>query len=389
MMHGSAIFAGHQQHTQNKGLQITMFKLLTKKRKKRLIISAAVVIFVFAVVAFIASLVEDDPLKDLPPYSYSEGRNDMGYWDGVIALNYVELFEYDGLPIPDYVHVITEDQLDYEIALHFEELPPFERHIKNRNVKEGDIISVDYTGTASDSNDINMNNVKGEAILIGQTGYINCESLIGYKPGETVKVVKTYPHEYEFEPDWSNREITWSITINYIIEHRDIEDDDIEELFFDSHGWTTVKEMREALYEFLRFESIDNYIVRYFEEEVTVTTVPPQFMELIESQMIVDYKHAAKNNGMTYEAYLADMMFDNEEAMIEHHRKANTITAKTHLIAQAIAEDMELKITDDDIRAYYGERYYELEKTHGIPYMAQRTMYDIIIKYIIENAVYL
>ena len=56
-----------------------------------------------------------DDESNRQPYSYSAGRDDNGYWVGVTALDYVEMFEYKGMELPFYVHTVTD--MDIDIAI--------------------------------------------------------------------------------------------------------------------------------------------------------------------------------------------------------------------------------------------------------------------------------
>lgn len=71
--------------------------------------------------------------------------------------------------------------------------------VKDREVKDGDSVNIDYVGSI-DGEEFDGGNTNGEGttVTIGQTEYIDdfLEQLIGHKPGETFDVNVTFPEDY-------------------------------------------------------------------------------------------------------------------------------------------------------------------------------------------------
>ena len=57
--------------------------------------------------------IEESPFDK--PFHFSESLDENGFWIGVRALDYVELFDYKALHIPAQVHTITDEALQKEI----------------------------------------------------------------------------------------------------------------------------------------------------------------------------------------------------------------------------------------------------------------------------------
>jgi hypothetical protein len=152
----------------------------------------------------------------------------------------------------------------------------------------------------------------------------------------------------------------------------DITDRFVAEHFEEKHGWTTVEGMTQNIHDFLLQQALHEFITEYFKENVTITMLPEQLMRVIERGTINWYQEE-----------------DDVAGLLERYRETNTEMARFQLIMQAIAEDMQLRVTEEDIRAHYGESFEETVQTHGIPNMAQQTMFAKVFEEIFAHAVYL
>ena len=81
---------------------------------------------------------------------------------------------------------------------------------------------------------------------------------------------------------------------------------------------------------------------------------------------------------------LEDFLADSEEGIIAN--------AEQNMIFQAIAEDMNLEITEDDIKAYFlenvgSEDYAAIEATYGIGYIKMGVYLEHVIDHLMDNVV--
>jgi trigger factor len=374
---------------------------MRRKTKKRILTAAVLIIILVAVIMTYQYQTRepDKASNETPSYDYSAGRTHYGYWEGLTALNYVEMFGYHGLSIPFEFHSISDEFVDMEIMYLLDDTPPFENHITSSDavVKDGDKINIDYVGvlTGDESHSSNVSGT-GEDFYVGMTEVvegIHFFELIGKSPGDTVDIEVEFPDDYEVIHDWAGRTILYTVEINYIAERREMNDDDVKEIFFELHGWETVSEMREKLHAYLRNESINDYIKRYFEDEVVVKEIPSVLMERVEQSMIEWHENEATNRGETFLEFMEFLGVENGvEGLLEFHREENTRTARIFLIIQAIAEDMELKVSDEDLAEYMNrnnvENHDEEIERYGVPMLKQLALQHMVLEYIIDNAVY-
>lgn len=98
--------------------------------------------------------------------------------------------------------------------------------------------------------------------------------------------------------------------------------------------------------------------------------------------------------GVSIEDFLATYVgYDSTDALLAAYAEDNVTQANNSLIIQAIAEDLEVTVTDEDVAAYFKdvmhvEDYSNYETIYGIPFLKQIVLYQTVIDYIAENAIY-
>ncbi|MFV0401775.1 MAG: FKBP-type peptidyl-prolyl cis-trans isomerase [Oscillospiraceae bacterium] len=152
------------------------------------------------------SQASDSPVTEVPAESsevaaeafvfiHSDGIDENGFWDGVKALDHVELPEYEGLTIPADVHTVSEEAIQSEVDGLLANYTT-ENQVTDRAVVDGDTVNIDYVGSV-DGVEFEGGNTQGggTSVTIGVTQYIDdfLEQIIGHSPGETFNVEVTFP----------------------------------------------------------------------------------------------------------------------------------------------------------------------------------------------------
>lgn len=330
-------------------------------------------------------------------FSYSEGIDENGLWEGITALDHVELFKYDGLSIPSDTHTISDEALETEKSSLLQSYNTNEE-ITNRAVADGDTVNIDYVGSV-DGVEFDGGNTGGSGteVTIGVTSYIDdfLEQLIGHMPGETFDVEVTFPDVYEQNESLQGKDAVFKTTINHIVETTEAEltDSFVSENLKDTYGWSTVEELDSGLRVKLQNTAIASYLQNELVNLATVTDTPESMIQYQQDSMIRYYEDYAAYYDMEFDEYLSTNVGVNsiDELLAANEEELND-AANYFLIIQAIAEDAGLSVTEDDVAAYFSEElgvddYAEYEDLYGMPYLKQIVLTEHVLDYITQRAV--
>ncbi|MCL1867006.1 MAG: FKBP-type peptidyl-prolyl cis-trans isomerase [Oscillospiraceae bacterium] len=355
-----------------------------------------------------SDIVSDPPPDDYDPTDYdydmtfySDGIDNFGYWEGLHALDYVELLDYSGMEFPYDVHTISNKKvtaklIDFVYYLqNYMSIPlpdDFEK-ITDREIVDNDAVNIDYIGLL-DGEEFENTQGNGTDVIIGMTKYIPgfLPQLIGHKPGDTFDLKVTFPDPYLNALELSGKEVVFKTTVNYISEMV-FTDKYVEEYLSDFKGWKTVEDMFEDTRKDMRDESINDYIRETFRTDSKIE-VPQILTDLIEEEFVRNMKLHAIDEGMLFDYFIEAIgISGGVEGLKEHYRNENEESAQSRIVFQAIAEEMELKVTEEEINEFLiGVGFpsgIAMQEDYGLPYLAQATMCEKIIDYILDNAVYL
>jgi len=330
----------------------------------------------------------NDTSADKTAFFYSDGIDENGFFEGITALDYVEIFDYKALTIPSDLHQISEDKLQAEIDNILTYYSTKEQ-VTNRAVVDGDTVNIDYVGSADGVEfDGGSTSGAGTDVTIGVTSYIDdfLEQLIGHMPGETFNVEVTFPDVYQNE-SLQGKDAVFVTTINYIVETEqpELTDDFVETNLTASYGWKTVAEMKEDISAELKETAIQPFISEYMTNEVTISSVPDKLTEYQEKAMLQYYRDGAEYYSMEFEEFISVMGVSSVDELIESNRDSYLQSAKYTLVAQAVAEDADISVSEDDMVGYFND-YSQYEEKYGLPYLKQIVLFQKVISYIIDNA---
>ena len=329
-------------------------------------------------------------------FSYSDGLDENGFWSGITALDYVELFDYNKLSIPADIHEISDEDVESQKSSLLAEYSTSEQ-ITDRAVADGDTVNIDYVGSV-DGVEFEGGNTNGAGteVTIGVTSYIDdfLEQLIGHMPGDTFDVEVTFPDDYS-ETSLQGKDAVFKTTVNHVVETTEAEltDSFVTENFKDTYGWSTVDELNTGLRSDLQKNAITQYIQDELINLATVTNAPETLVTYQENSMIKYYQDYADYYSMEIDEYLTTYLnVSSIDELIETY--ADTLNDSVHyyLIIQAIAEDADLHVTDEDMTKYFSEQfdsedYSSFEEEYGLPYLKQIVLTDLVLNYISDHAV--
>ncbi len=330
------------------------------------------------------------------PFSYSKGLNDDGYWDGINALDYVELIDnYQETIIPAETHAVSEEDIQTQVDSFLGAFSESEQ-ITDRAAEDGDTLNIDYAGSI-DGVEFEGGSTQGAGaeVTIGETKYIDgfLEQLVGHTPGETFDIQVTFPDEYGNE-ELNGKEATFDITINYLVEIHEPELSDafVRENLEAEHGWTTVQEMRDAITQELQNKAIDTYLTSIILEKGNVSSVPDSLIKYNEESFYAYYEETAQSFGVGLDEFVTSYMgAESMEALVKDSSDLIRENAEIMLIIQAIAEDQSFKVSEDDVAAFFKEMgiddYSGYEESFGMPYLKQMLIYQNVTDLLKDHAV--
>ncbi len=371
-----------------------------KKYRKVLFLLFALVISIILLAG--CNLKEEESEED-SLHLYSKGIDENGFWKGIKALDYIKDFEYEGIAIPSEVYEVTEERLQYQIDTLMSGYIARNK-ITDRAIADGDTVNIDYEGKVDGVVFEGGSTMEvGVDVIIGKTnderdaqdtlsfldGFL--EELIGHMPGETMNIEVTFPDDY-YEEQLRGKTAVFTTTINYIVEREELTDAFVAEHLSESDGWTTIEEMREGMRAQIQKNLVQQYIMQYLATKVSVKSVPDSLIKYQEKILLNDYRELAEYNGIELEEYLKTVegFSDIEECMKE--AQDSLIENATYTLAvQAVAEDVGISVTDEDIENYFSEHLWSSDVStqtdyYGLPYVKQGVLGQKVVDYIAENA---
>jgi len=331
-------------------------------------------------------------------FSYSDGIDENGLWEGVTALDHVSLCKLTKLPIPAEVHTIPDDEIQAAIDAILEQYTEAEK-LTDRAVKDGDTLNIDYVGSVDGVPfEGGSTGGAGTLVTIGVTNYIDdfLEQLIGHMPGENFDIEVTFPTDYH-EASLKGKDAIFNITINYI-EGKDVTpeltDSFVHENFNADYELSTVEDLKEYVRGTLRTENISLHIEQHLLENCTVNSLPQSLLDYQNNSMLYYYQSFAAYMGVDLPTFVQGYMgLSSINELLSKNAEANQKAASYLLILQAAAEQANITVTEKDVEEYFGtagdqSNIDEMTELYGEPYIKMRILDELVIEYIATNALY-
>jgi len=346
------------------------------------------------VTAFAGCARRDEELLEETEFFYSEGLDENGFWQGVNASDFIEMFNYGALDIPNDVHSIPDFVIQSVINDVLMEFPTV-GIVTDRAVELFDTVSIHFAGS--------VDGVAFEGgtgywdLMIGSGSFIPGfeEQLIGAMPGDVVNVEVTFPDFYPQNTDLEGADAVFVTTIYHIVESAPAEltDEYVFENFFMFWGLATVEEFTEFLVSDMRNHAVRQYIEQYLINDVVISQMPEPLIRYQERAMISYFEEYADMYGMDLEDFL--MLFvgvESLEELKEVNREGIIMQAAFSLVIQAVAEDAGISVNEDDMANYFFEHtgfadYSMFIDMYGLPYLKQIVLMEKVMDFIFDNVV--
>lgn len=277
----------------------------------------------------------------------------------------------DLVTLPDYKNAVFSkaevDVSDEEVQEKIKSITASystTEQVKDREVKDGDTVNIDYVGSI-DGVEFEGGNTNGNGtdVTIGVTSYIDdfLEQLIGHKPGETFDVNVTFPDEYPQNTDLQGKDAVFVTTINYISEtvEPEINDEFVEKNLKESFGYESVEDMNTKIRADLAKNKAYSVVWKWLLDKSEFSELPEALvtghLDIYEAYM----NKTAYNYGMTLADYLQAAGIGSVEEMREGYRQNAEQTTKQYIITQAISDKENITVSEDELKEFFGEEQFQ------------------------------
>lgn len=345
--------------------------------------------------------ISDTPAAAATPadeFDFSHGLTPEGFVEGITARDHVSLFQYSGLVIPADVHQVDQADLDNLINNMLGDFSTTEM-LTTGEVQMGDTINIDFVGSTDGVEfDGGSTHGMGMDVTIGVTNFIDdfLYQLIGHSPGTTLDVNVTFPDSYPQQPALEGAPALFVTTINHIVGEPilpELTDDFIAAEIYPMTGFATVAEMTAGFEEFLQNNAIQAYIADMISDAAHVAVIPPVLIERHSQELIAQHTNQAAQFGIDLETMLEWSGFDSVEDLIADSMEDIEREARGILVLQAIAEELDITVTREDVEAFFEENFGSpditmFEEMYGLPWLMQFIRNNQALEYVIDNAVH-
>ena len=321
---------------------------------------------------------------DYQNFTYSDGLDENGYWEGIRALDYVTLPEdYASIPVQrSDVEPTSEDvqaQIDSLLSQN-----STTQDVTDRAAANGDTVNIDYAGTV-DGVAFTGGTYTGYSLTLGSGSFIDGfeDQIVGHKPGETFDVNVTFPDGYSDSTDaegnavvLSNKKAVFSVTLNYISEEilPELTDAWVEENFSSTDGVHTVEDLRAEYQKMLYQNNLNTAVMDYLLANSTFKDLPKKVTDYQVNQCLNYYYTMAQYYGYDLDSFLqAAAGYNSADDLLDAMSDSITEYAREALLYQAVAEAMDIAPTQEQI-----DTYSAYTETYGANYCTMVALMDAV-----------
>ncbi|UQA64878.1 trigger factor [Staphylococcus hominis] len=264
----------------------------------------------------------------------------------------VKLGDYKGLEIEKQDSELTDQDLQDEIDHSLGHLA--DMVVKEDGaVEEGDTVNIDFDGYV-DGEQFEGGQADGYDLEIGSDSFIPGfeDQLVGVKTGEEKDVVVTFPEEYHAE-ELAGKEATFKTKVNEIKykEVPELTDEIANELDSDANSVDEYKEnLRKRLSEQKAqdAENVEKEEAINKATENTTIDIPQAMIDTELDRMVQEFGQRIQQQGLDLQTYF-QISGQDESQLREQMKDDAEQRVKTNLTLSAIADEENIKVTDEDI----------------------------------------
>ena len=319
---------------------------------------------------------------DYQNFTYSDGLDENGYWEGIRALDYVTLPEdYASIPVQRAdVEPTSEDvqaQIDSLLSQN-----STTQDVTDRAAADGDTVDINYVGSVNNV-EFTGGSAENYDLTLGSGTFIDGfeDQIIGHKPGETFDVTVTFPDGYRDSTDadgnalvLSGKQAVFSVTLNSIEEEvlPELTDAWVDENYGTSDDLHSVEALRAFCQQQLYTSNLNTAVMDYLMDNATFREVPKAVTDYQVTQCLNYYDKMAQYYGYDLDTFVQSMLgYDSADAMLAAMADSIESYAKEALLYQA--ESLDIAPTQEQIDTY--SAYTEV---YGANYCTMIAMMDTV-----------
>ena len=308
----------------------------------------------------------------------------------------VKLGKYKEIPLKKIEYKVTDEDIDHEIN-HMAEHNSRMVTVENREVKDKDIVTIDFEGFV-DGKAFEGGKAENHELTIGSKTFIPGfeDQIIGMKIGDEKDIKVTFPKDY-FSKDLAGKEATFHVALHGIKEKQMPTIDD--EFAKDVSEFDTLEELKNNIKEKMQEEN-DERAKHETEdaaiEEVCKNTnieIPEGMIELEIDNIMQNLDQRLSYQGLNLEQYLK-MMGKTEAEFRKDYKEQAEKNVKTRLVLEQIVKDEKIKEDEkyikeklEEMAKQYNKKVEDLEKNAELKnYLAESSKTEQAVKLIVDNA---
>ena len=220
----------------------------------------------------------------------------------------VTLGDYKGIEVPKTRVTVKKDEIEEELK-KVQEQNAREITIEDRAVKDGDILTIDYSGSV-DGVKFEGGTAEDQTLVIGSGAFIPGfeEQLVGMKTEEEKEIKVTFPKDYPVE-DLKDKEVTFKVKLHEIKEKvkREFDKELFEDLAIEGvdSKETLYKHIEDEIKAHKEMHAENDYVDKLLEtvaKNVEVD-IPEEMVEEEVDRMLERYNEQLRSQGASIEMY--------------------------------------------------------------------------------------
>ena len=331
---------------------------------------------------------------DYQNFTYSDGLDENGYWEGIRALDYVTLPEdYASIPVQRAdVEPTSEDvqaQIDSLLSQN-----STTQDVTDRAAANGDTVNIDYAGTV-DGVAFTGGTYTGYSLKLGSGSFIDGfeDQIVGHNTGDTFDVTVTFPDGYDASTDsdgntveLSGKEAVFRVTVNSISEPvtPELTDEWVDSTFGTSDDVHTVEALRTYFSDALYDQNLEDAIMDSLLDNAAFKDLPSEVPGYYACMFLNYYYQLASYYSSDLDTIAQAQGYTDANAMLGASDTVITHLAKQDLLYQAIAESQGIEPTQEQLDAaaasYSGSSY-------GDNFVHQTALQTAVMEWLKTNAV--
>ena len=291
---------------------------------------------------------------DYQNFTYSDGLDENGYWEGIRALDYVTLPEdYASIPVQRADIEPTSEDVQAQIDSLLSQNSTTQ-DVTDRAAANGDTVNIDYAGTV-DGVAFTGGTYTGYSLKLGSGSFIPGfeDQIVGHSAGEEFDVNVTFPEEYQ-AAELAGKAAVFKIKLHEV-KYKELPALD-DELAKDCSEYDTLDEFKASIRKNNQEQldkqddlAVENALVDQVIEGMEAE-IPQAMYETRMDEMVNDFAFRVEQQGLRLEDYLKYMGQTMDQFRASFMPQAEK-QVKIRLALEAVAAAENIEASEEDVSA--------------------------------------